>query len=137
LLCGAFGQPAFRKGDHAGIGADRAGKDPGTQYQSPDIREPAQRNVYLAGSERGAGVDDRFFKGQSLAFVDGDRPGQADRILGESPQFLFFDPVFLLVVLVSDIFPGLFFQDQLVRFIRKTMLILSPVILLMTPILPL
>jgi len=102
------------------VGADGAGGDTGSQYQSVKASKPTKRHVYLAGSERCAGVDHRFFKGQALAFVDGDGPGQPDRVLAESAQLFFLDLVLLAVVGVADILPGFFFQDERIVFVGES-----------------
>ena len=56
--------------------------------------------VFLFGK-----VYDYTAKGQTLAFVHGDGPCQADGILCESTQFFFLNLLFLFVVLVTDVAP--------------------------------
>ncbi len=51
--------------------------------------------------------------------MDGDGPGQPDRILGEGAQLFFVDTVFVLVVTVADILPDLFFEDQFIGLVGK------------------
>ena len=53
----------------------------GEEDQSFQRSETAEGNINLAGRERGACIDDGFFKSEALAFVNGDGPCQSNGVL--------------------------------------------------------
>ena len=66
----------------------------------------AQGDVDLTVRKGGIGVNDGAFKGQSLALVNGDRPGQPQWILGKSPNHLRCNLLGFRIQGVFYIFPG-------------------------------
>ena len=62
---------------------DAALADAGGQNQTVEALAAAQRHIDLSGGKGESGVDDSMLKGQALALMDGDGPGQAQGILLE------------------------------------------------------
>ena len=92
---------------HGGIGAQGVFGDWGGQYQPFKGAASAEGHIYLSRGEGGSRVDDHPVECQSLAFVDGDGPGQAQGHLGECPLHLGLYRVGLFVDLVFRVLPYL------------------------------
>ncbi len=70
--------------------ADDAGRRKRIAEHEPFQRAAAaQGHVHLAVGKSGIGVNDGFVKGEALAFVNGDGPGQLQRILTENAGYRF------------------------------------------------
>src|SRR5665213_4394407 len=78
--------------------------------------EPAQCNIHLARSKRSARINDGFFKGESLTFMNGYSPCQPHGVLRETAEGFFFHRFFFAVVLITDILPGFLFYYQVPGF---------------------
>ena len=98
-------------GDLVGVLFDRAVVDERFSAEGAAEHEPferlaaAQCHVNLPVGEGGACIDDGFFEGEPLAFMDGNRPGGFEGILPEGAGHGFGDFPGLLVQGVFDVLP--------------------------------
>ena len=75
------------------------------QHQPFERAAAAQRHIHLSGGKRHAGIDDSPLERQSLTFVNGDGPRQAQRILAEGADAIGFYLACLLVQFVLGVLP--------------------------------
>jgi len=90
------------------LGTDKNIRAADRLFQLNSFKRCATAESYIslsAGKHSSGKVYDYTAKGQTLAFVHGDGPCQADGILCESTQFFFLNLLFLFVVLVTDVAP--------------------------------
>ena len=74
---------------------------------------PAQGHIGLAMGKGGAGVDDGFFKGKPLTFMDGNGPGQPEWVLPECTDTFFMYFLRLAVKRIFNVLPDDRFNTDL------------------------
>jgi hypothetical protein len=94
--------------------AQGGGGDQRAQNQPLKCAATAERHVHLSCGKRASGIHDHLVQSQSLALVDGDGPGESQRVLAEGAEDLSLDLAGILLEPVADVLPD-FLMQRVVR----------------------
>src|SRR5262245_47051439 len=96
---------------HALVKQNISGGDGSIKYDAFQRAAATESYVCLTVCKRASPEIDLYFvKSLSLAFVNRDRPREAERILGKRSHHLLLNAIGFLVVVVSDVLPGFGFD---------------------------